>query len=195
MSKKVLLLVGDYVEDYEAMVPLQVLLTVGHHVDVVSPDKKAGDTVKTAIHDFLPGEQTYVELKGHNFSITKDWTAVDGAHYDGLLIPGGRAPEFLRQRDDVLKLVQHFCDTNKPLGAICHGPLVLTAIPGFLKGRKATAYPALKWDLLNAGAQWSDQCPIDGAVTDGHLVTGCAWPGHPAWLKAFIGLLGTKFQL
>jgi len=195
MAKKVLLLVGDYVEDYEAMVPFQTLLTIGHSVDVVSPDKKAGTHVKTAVHDFLPGEQTYTEMRGHNFVITKDWDSVRADQYDALYIPGGRAAEFLRGHEGCLAVVKHFFDTNKPLAAICHGALVLTAIPGVVKGRRATAYPALKADLVNAGAEWVSECKVDGVVRDGNLVTGCTWLGHPALLKEFLALLGTKIQL
>eukprot|EP01123_Difflugia_compressa_P006963 TRINITY_DN19398_c0_g1_i1.p1 TRINITY_DN19398_c0_g1~~TRINITY_DN19398_c0_g1_i1.p1 ORF type:complete len:211 (+),score=40.40 TRINITY_DN19398_c0_g1_i1:41-634(+) len=195
MSKQnILIIVGDYVEDYEVMVPFQCLLTLGYLVDVVSPNKTKNSTVKTAIHDFLPGEQTYTELKGHNFTITKDWEAVNPSDYVALLIPGGRAPEFLRGNDKVLEIVSVFMKENKPVGALCHGPMVLTAIPGLLKGRKVTAYPALKVDMVNAGAVWVDGCSIDGAVRDGNLVTGCAWPGHPAWLREILVLLKAKVE-
>lgn len=189
-SKKILMLVGDYVEDYEAMVPYQMLLMVGHQVDTACPGKKAGDTVATAIHDF-EGEQTYSEKRGHNFAITATFDDVDEASYDGLVIPGGRAPEYLRLNDRVLDIVRHFASADKPIAAICHGPQLLAAA-GVLEGKACSAYPACSPEVTRFGGEFippSDS--FDNAHVDGNLVTAPAWPAHPAWIRAFLEVLGT----
>ncbi len=187
---KLLMLVGDFVEDYEAMVPFQMLLMVGHTVDAVCPGKKRGQTVATAIHDF-EGEQTYSEKRGHNFHLTADFDTVREADYAGLVIPGGRAPEYLRLNPRVLEIVRHFADAEKPIAAICHGPQLLAAA-GVLKGRTATAYPALEPEMKLAGCAWHPASEgFDNAHVDGNLVTAPAWPAHPAWIRAFLKVLGT----
>jgi protease I len=192
-AKKILMLVGDYVEDYEAMVPYQVLVMLGHQVDTVCPDKKPGDTVATAIHDF-EGEQTYSEERGHNFAITGDFAATRPEQYDGLVIPGGRAPEYLRLNARVLEIVRHFAEMRKPIAAICHGPQILTAA-GVLKDRACAAYPAVKPEIESCGGRWADlQGAMDQAHVDGNLVTAAAWPAHPAWMREFVKLLGTKIE-
>jgi protease I len=192
-AKKILMLVGDYVEDYEAMVPFQMLLMVGHQVDAVCPGKKAGETVRTAIHDF-DGAQTYSEKPGHNFAVTADFDAVDPADYSALVIPGGRAPEYLRLNERVLQIVRHFAQANKPIASLCHGPQILAAA-GVLTGRRCTAYPAVKPELTRSGAVWKDPNETyTSAVTDGNLVTAAAWPGHPQWIRQFLDLLGTKIE-
>lgn len=191
MAKKVLLIAGDYAEDYETMVPFQMLLMVGVKVDAVCPDKKAGERVITAVHDFT-GEQTYSEKPGHYFTLTKDFDKVNPEEYDGLVLPGGRAPEYIRLNPRVREIVKHFVDANKPIAAICHGPLVLASIPGALKGKKATCYPAVSPDIVNAGAEYVE-VPIDDVVVDGNLVTAPAWPAHPKWMREFIRLLGIEF--
>jgi protease I len=191
-AKKILVLVGDYVEDYEVMVPFQALLMVGHHVHAVCPGKKAGDKVRTAIHDF-EGDQTYSEKPGHNFALNATFADIKAADYDALVIPGGRAPEYLRLNADVLKIVRHFFDTRKPVAAICHGPQLLAAA-GVLTGRTCSAYPAVGPDVTMCGGSFAD-VPIDGVATDGNLVTAPAWPAHPAWLAAFLKLLGTRIEL
>ncbi|UYW02178.1 DJ-1/PfpI family protein [Flavobacterium agricola] len=189
MSKKVLMLAGDFVEDYEIMVPYQALLAVGVEVDVVCPDKKKGDTIATAIHDFV-GFQTYVELRGHNFVINKTFTDVKVEDYDGLYVCGGRAPEYIRLNKLVLDFTKHFFNTNKPVAAICHGIQILTAAQ-VIQGRKLTAYPAVGPEVTLAGGTYVD-IAADQAVVDGNLVTSPAWPGHPAILKEFYKLLGVK---
>ncbi len=191
MAKKVLLIAGDYAEDYETMVPFQMLLMVGVKVDAVCPDKKAGERVITAVHDFT-GEQTYSEKPGHYFTLTKDFDKVNPEDYDGLVLPGGRAPEYIRLNPRVREIVKHFVDANKPIAAICHGPLVLASIPGALKGKKATCYPAVSPDIVNAGAEYVE-VRMDDAVVDGNLVTAPAWPAHPKWMREFIKLLGIEF--
>lgn len=187
--KKILLIAGDFVEDYEAMAPAQMLRMVGYDVHTVCPGKKAGETVKTAVHDF-EGDQTYSEKRGHNFSITHDFDTINLEDYAGLVIPGGRAPEYLRLNPKVIEIVKYFEKTSKPIAAICHGPQILVAAD-VLKGKKATAYPACKPDVIMAGAQWVEpSAGADNAVVDGMLVTAPAWPAHPAFVAGFIKLLG-----
>jgi protease I len=188
-SKKILMLVGDFVEDYEVMVPFQMLLMVGHDVHAICPDKKAGDIVATAIHDF-DGAQTYSEKRGHNFRLNATFGAVNPSDYDALVIPGGRAPEYLRMHESVLEIARHFAEANKPIAAICHGLQIFTAA-GVLKGRTCQAYPAVKHECLAAGAHWSEPSPgLDSAHVDGNLVTAPAWPAHPAWMREFLKVLG-----
>jgi protease I len=188
-AKKILMLVGDFVEDYEVMVPFQILLTVGHSVDAVCPNKSAGDTVKTAIHDF-EGDQTYTEKPGHRFHLNATFADVKPEHYDALVIPGGRAPEYLRLNQEVLSLVRHFFKENKPVAAICHAAQILAAA-GVLSGRSCSCYPACSPEVAAAGGAFVD-LPMDQAHTDGNLVTGPAWPAHPAWMAQFLSLLGTR---
>lgn len=190
--KKLLMLVGDYVEDYEVMVPFQALLMVGHTVHAVCPGKEAGQTVRTAIHDF-EGDQTYSEKPGHNFHLNATFSDVKPEEYDALVIPGGRAPEYLRLNERVLEIVRHFAQTNKPIAALCHGPQILVAA-GVLEGRTCTAYPAVGPEVTRAGGHFLP-LEADQAFVDGNLVTGPAWPAHPAWLAQFLQVLGTKIEL
>jgi len=185
-SAKLLLLAGDFVEDYEIMVPFQALQMAGHTVDAVCPGKKKGDQVRTAIHDF-EGDQTYSEKRGHNFTVNAAFDEIDPARYDGLVVPGGRAPEYLRLNAEVLDIVRHFFDSNKPVAALCHGPQLLAAA-GVLKGRRLNAYPACAPEVEMAGGTF---VPVDitDAVVDGNLVTGPAWPAHPKWLARFLDVL------
>jgi protease I len=188
-AKKILLLAGDFVEDYEIMVPFQTLLTVGHEVHAVCPGKKAGEFIATAIHDF-EGHQTYSEKPGHRFRLNFTFNDVDPANYDALVLPGGRAPEYLRLDEKVLKMVRHFAEKEKPIAAICHAPQILTAA-GVVGGRRCQAYPAVRPELEQAGAQWDEpSAGFDSACTDHNLVTAPAWPAHPAWLRAFLKVLG-----
>jgi len=193
-AKKILAIVGDFVEDYEIMVPCQALQAVGHEVVAVCPGKKAGDTVKTAIHDF-EGDQTYSEKPGHNFALNGDFEAVRVEDFDALMVPGGRAPEYLRLNSRVLGIVREFDAAKKPIAAICHGPQILVSA-GILKGRTSTAYPAVMPDVVDAGSTW---CEVNGTASnsciDGNLVTAPAWPAHPAWIRDFLKLLGTKIEL
>jgi protease I len=187
---KVLMLVGDFVEDYEAMVPFQILRMMGHEVHVVCPEKTAGETVATAIHDF-EGEQTYSEKRGHNFRLTADFDQVDPAEFDALVLPGGRSPEYLRLNDKVLDMVRHFDRADKPIAAICHGPQLLAAA-GVLENRTCSAYPAVSTEVRLAGGTYVDASDgLDNVHVDGHLVTAPAWPAHPAWMREFLALLGT----
>jgi protease I len=191
--KKILMLVGDFVEDYEAMVPFQMLLMVGHKIDSVCPDKKPGDTVKTAIHDF-EGDQTYSEKPGHNFLITADFAAIVATDYDALVIPGGRAPEYLRLNPKVIELVQGFHKAGKPIAAICHGPQILVTAD-VLSGKQCSAYPACSPDIAVAGGTWvPNNDTFSNAHVDGNLVTAPAWPAHPEWIAKFLKVLGTEIK-
>ncbi|WP_327052055.1 DJ-1/PfpI family protein [Halomicrococcus gelatinilyticus] len=186
-GKKLLMIVGDFGEDYEIMVPFQALKAVGHEVDAVCPERGEGDTVKTAVHDFR-GDQTYLESRGHDFALTADFEAVDPADYDGLVLPGGRAPEYLRTYDEVLDVVRHFDDEDKPIAAICHAAQILAAAD-VVGGRTCSAYPALEADVEGAGGDY-----YDGVVTDGNLVTARDWGDHPEWLSQFLDVLGTEVE-
>ncbi len=189
MTKKILMLVGDFAEDYEVMVPFQALLAVGHAVHAVCPGKKAGEKIRTAIHDF-EGDQTYTEKRGHDFTLNATFADVRAERYDALVIAGGRAPEYLRLNDSVLGMVRHFFDEEKPVAAICHGAQILTAA-GVVQGRKVSAYPAVAPEVKLAGAEYAD-IGIDKAVVDRNLVTAPAWPAHPEWLAKFLQVLGTR---
>lgn len=191
MSKKILMICGDYCEDYETMVPFQTLLAVGHQVDAVCPDKKSGDTIATAIHDF-EGEQTYSEKRGHNFRLNADFDAVREQDYDALVIPGGRGPEYLRLNPRVIEMVRHFFQADKPVAAVCHGAQLLAAAD-VLKDRQCSAYPACRPDVELAGGRYAD-IAVTEAVTDGKLVTAPAWPAHPQWLAQFLKVLGTTIS-
>ena len=190
-AKKILMLVGDYVEDYEVMVPFQALQMVGHKVDAVCPDKKAGEKVRTAVHDF-EGAQTYSEKPGHNFSLNATFAEVEASEYDALVIPGGRAPEYIRLNQKVLEITRHFAGENKPIAAICHGLQVLVAAD-VLEGKSCTAYPACGPDIMKSGGLYV-HIPADEALVDGNLVTAPAWPAHPNWLAEFLKLLGTRIE-
>jgi protease I len=190
-GKKILMLVGDYVEDYEVMVPFQALLMVGHTVHAVCPGKKAGEKVRTAVHDF-EGDQTYSEKRGHDFALNATFERVKAEEYDALVIPGGRAPEYIRLNDGVLKIVRHFAEAQKPIASICHGVQVLAAA-GVLNGRRCTGYPAVGPEVKNAGGKWVD-VDVEKAFVDGNLITAPAWPAHPQWLARFLEVLGTKIK-
>ncbi len=191
MGKKILMLVGDFVEDYETMVPFQALQMVGHTVHAVCPDKKAGDHVMTAVHDF-EGHQTYSEKPGHRFTLNASFDAVKPEDYDALVIPGGRSPEYLRMNPKVIAAVQHFSRSDKPIAAVCHGAQLLAAA-GVIRGKRVSAYPACAAEVELAGGHYA-AIEVDQAVTDGKLVTAPAWPAHAAWLAQFLVVLGTKIS-
>jgi protease I len=189
--KNILMLVGDYVEDYEVMVPFQALLMVGHNVHAVCPGKKSGETVRTAVHDF-EGDQTYSEKRGHNFALNGTFDDVRAEQYDALVIPGGRAPEYIRLNPRVLEIVRHFATANKPIAAICHGAQVLAAAD-VLRGKTCSCYPAVSPDVTRSGGKFAD-IGMTEAVVDGNLVSAPAWPAHPAWLAKFLTVLGTRIE-
>ena len=191
-AKNILMLVGDFVEDYEVMVPFQALTMAGHNVSAVCPDKKSGDSIRTAVHDF-EGDQTYSEKRGHNFSLNATFDEINPGDFDALVIPGGRAPEYIRLNEGVISAVRHFAQAAKPIAAICHGIQVLITA-NVIAGKKCTAYPAVGPDVKNAGGTYVE-VEMDRAVVDGNLVTAPAWPAHPDWLAKFLQLLGTKIVL
>ncbi len=190
-AKKILLITGDFTEDYETMVPFQALTMVGHTVHAVCPGKTAGQAVKTAVHDF-EGDQTYTEKPGHLFTLNASFADIQLADYDALVIPGGRAPEYLRLNPAVLDAVRHFADAGKPIAAICHGAQLLTAA-GVLAGKRCSAYPACAPEVRAAGGDYVE-IAVDQALVDGNLVTAPAWPAHPDWLAKFLLLLGSRIE-
>ncbi|GAO02574.1 DJ-1/PfpI family protein [Anaeromyxobacter sp. PSR-1] len=192
MAKKILMLVGDYVEDYEVMVPFQALQAVGHTVHAACPGKKAGEKVRTAIHDF-EGDQTYSEKRGHDFALNATFDEARPQEYDALCIPGGRAPEYLRLDARVIEVVRHFAEAAKPIAAICHGAQLLAAA-GVVKGRLVSAYPACAPEVRLAGGEYAE-IAIDKAAVDRNLVTAPAWPAHPDWIAKFLQVLGTRITL
>ena len=191
-AKKILLLTGDFAEDYETMVPFQALQMVGHTVHAVCPGKKAGDKIKTAIHDF-EGDQTYTEKPGHQYALNASFDDVEPASYDALVIAGGRAPEYLRLNEKVITIVRHFATANKPIASVCHGAQLLAAA-GVIEGKTISAYPACAPEVKLAGGRYAE-IAVDSAVTDGNFVTSPAWPAHPQWLAQFLKLLGTEIKL
>ncbi|MFK7735122.1 MAG: DJ-1/PfpI family protein [Pirellulaceae bacterium] len=191
--KKILFLVGDFVEDYEVMVPFQMLKMVGHECHAVCPDKKAGESVATAIHDF-EGHQTYSEKPGHQFGLNATFDEVSADNYDALVLPGGRAPEYLRLDERVLELVRDFAKSEKPIAAICHGPQILSAA-GVVGGRECSCYPACSPEINQSGGSYvAASDGFDNAHTDGNFVTAPAWPAHPAWMRQFLELLGSTIK-
>ncbi len=191
-SKKILMMVGDFVEDYEVMVPFQALQMIGHTVDAVCPEKKAGEKVRTAVHDF-EGDQTYSEKRGHDFTLNATFAEVKVETYDALVLPGGRAPEYIRLNDKVLEIVRHFARENKPIAAICHAAQILSAA-GVIKGRTVSAYPAVGPEVKLAGGEFI-QLSWEKAHVDGNLVTAPAWTAHAEWLAKFLKVLGTRIEV
>jgi protease I len=187
MSRKLLFIAGDFVEDYEIMVPFQALEAVGFEVEAVCPEKEAGERVTTAVHDFR-GDQTYLEERGHDFRLTESFDDVDLDDYDGLVLPGGRAPEYLRTHDEVIETVQHFFGENKPVAATCHAVLILAAAD-VLEGRTCTGYADLRHDAEAAGAEWAE-----GPTVDGNLVTAQDWTQNAGWIREFLGVMGTEVR-
>lgn len=193
-APQILILTGDFVEDYELMVPFQALQMLGYTVHAVCPDKKAGDQIRTAVHDF-EGDQTYTEKPGHNFTLNATFAEIQADDYAALLIPGGRAPEYIRLNPKVREITRHFADAKKPIAAICHG-LQLLAAAGVLKGARCTAYPACGPDVTLSGGEYVEIAVDDVLVDDNaKLVTAPAWPAHPKWLAAFVQMLGANIEL
>lgn len=192
-AKKILMLVGDYVEDYEVMVPFQMLLMIGHDVQAVCPNKKSGEQIATAIHDF-EGDQTYSEKRGHNFTLNAAFDDINVEEFDALVIPGGRAPEYLRLDPAVIDLTRHFADNNKPIAAICHGIQILTAAK-VVAGKQISAYPAIQPEIEAVGGTYVPaSANFDNAEVDGNFVTAPAWPAHPNWIREFLNVLGTNIS-
>ncbi|GAA0463373.1 protease [Actinoplanes capillaceus] len=181
---KILILTGDAAEDLEVMYPYQRLLEEGYEVHIAAPSAKK---LQFVVHDFVDGFDTYTEKPGHGWPADLAFADVDPAGYAALVLPGGRAPEYIRNDEDCLRIVRHFAAADKPIAALCHGPLVLAAA-GVLSGRTISAYPACAPDVRAAGATFADSA----AQIDGVLVTGRAWPDHPAWMREFLTVLRGK---
>ena len=191
--KNILMIVGDFVEDYEVMVPFQMLLMAGHSVYAACPGKKAGEFVRTAIHDF-EGDQTYSEKPGHNFTLNIEFDAVKPEDFDALVLPGGRAPEYLRLNARVIEFVKHFAEAKKPIASICHGQQILVTA-GVLSGVTCNAYPAVMPDVIAAGGKWCEvNATFTNACVDGNIVTAPAWPAHPEWMRKFLEVLGSTIK-
>jgi protease I len=181
---KILILTGDAAESLEVLYPYQRLLEEGYEVDVAAPSRKK---LQFVVHDFVEGFDTYTEKLGYTWPADLRFADVDPSQYVAVVIPGGRAPEYIRNDADCQRIVRHFFEQDKPVAQICHAPLVLAAA-GLLKGRRTAAYPALAPDVAAAGAEFVDS----GAVVDGMMVSARAWPDHPTWMRAFIELLRAK---
>jgi protease I len=178
---KVLIVTGDAAEDLEVFYPYQRLLEEGYEVDIAAPSVKR---LQFVVHDFVDGFDTYTEKLGHTWQADLAFADVDPSDYVALVVPGGRAPEYLRNDEECLRIVRHFYGESKPVAQLCHGTLI-PAAAGVLGGRKTSAYPALAPDVRAAGAEW-----VDGdAVVDGVVVSGRAWPDHPGWMRAFMAVL------
>ena len=191
-SAKILVLAGDFVEDYEIMVPFQALQMVGHKVDAVCPGKKQGEQVRTAIHDF-EGDQTYTEKPGHLYTLNKSFATVKPEEYDAVYIAGGRGPEYIRIDKRVQDIIRHFHETGKPIFTICHGVQVLIAVDGVVKGKRVAALQYCEPEVRLAGGIYVDVEP-SGACADGNLVSAKGWPGLAAFMRECLKVLGTTIQ-
>jgi protease I len=181
---KILILTGDAAESLEVMYPYQRLLEAGYDVDIAAPSKKK---LQFVVHDFVEGHDTYTEKPGYTWDADLAFADVEPADYAALVIPGGRAPEYIRNDADVQRITRHFFDQEKPVAQLCHAPLVLGAA-GVLRDRKTAAYPALEPDMQAAGAEFVDAA----AVVDGVMVSARAWPDHPDWMREFMKLLAER---
>jgi protease I len=178
---KVLMLTGDAAESLEVMYPYQRLLEEGYEVDIAAPSRKK---LQFVVHDFVDGFDTYTEKPGYTWDADLAFSDVDPADYVALVVPGGRAPEYIRNDPDAQRVIRSFFEDDRPVAQLCHAPQALAAA-GVLEGRRTAAYPALEPDVRAAGAEF-----VDGAgVVDGTMVSARAWPDHPAWMREFVKLL------
>jgi protease I len=191
-GKKILMLVGDFTEEYEIFVFHQGMEAVGHHVDIVCPDKKAGQILHTSLHDF-EGHQTYTEKLGHIHHVTKTFAKVDPADYDAVYIAGGRGPEYIRIDKRVQKIIRHFHENDKPIFTICHGAQVLIAVPESIKGRRIAALQYCEPEVTIAGGIYVD-VPPKGAHVDGKIVSAKGWTGLAAFMRECLKVLGTEIR-
>jgi protease I len=183
-APKILILTGDAAESLEVMYPYQRLREEGYDVQIAAPKKKK---LHFVVHDFEPGYDTYTEKPGYSWDADLAFADVDPADYAALVIPGGRAPEYIRNDADAKRIIQHFFEQQKPVAQLCHAPLALLAA-GVLKGRRTAAYPALEPDVRAGGAEFVNS----DAVIDEQMVSARAWPDHPAWMRAFMRILRKK---
>ena len=192
MAKKILMLVGEFSEEYEIFVFEQCMHAVGHIVHVVCPGKKAGDVIKTSLHDF-EGDQTYTEKPGHNYILNKTFKDAKAADYDAVYCAGGRGPEYIRIDKGVQKLVADFHAAGKPIFTICHGVQILMAVDGVLKGREVAALQYCEPEVRLAGGTYID-VPPTGAHAQGTLVSAKGWPGLAAFMRECLRVLGTEIR-
>jgi len=186
-APKILILTGDAAESLEVIYPYQRLQEEGYEVRIAAPAKKK---LHFVVHDFEPGYDTYTEKPGYSWDADLAFKDVNPADYAALVIPGGRAPEYIRNNPDCQRIIQHFFQQSKPVAQICHAALALAAA-GVLKGKRTAAYPALEPDVRAAGAEFVNS----EAVVDGHMISARAWPDHPAWMREFVKLLRQKASL
>ena len=191
-SKKILMLVGEFSEEYEIFVFEQTMHAVGHTVHVVCPDKKAGEAIKTSLHDF-EGHQTYTEKLGHDYMLNQTFADVKPEHYDAVYCAGGRGPEYIRIDKRVQALVRHFHETGKPIFTICHGVQILIAVDGVVRGREVAALHYCEPEVTLAGGIYIDVAP-NGAHVDGNLVSAKGWPGLAAFMRECLKVLGTEVK-
>ena len=191
-GKKILMLTGEFSEEYEIFVFQHAMEAVGHTVHVVCPDKKAGDMIKTSLHDF-EGDQTYTEKLGHLHKINKTFAEVDPAEYDAVYCAGGRGPEYIRIDPRVQRIVRHFHEANKPIFTICHGVQILMAVDGVIRGKHVAALEYCEPEVRLAGGTYVDVLP-EGAHVDGNLVSAKGWPGLAAFMRECLKVLGTRID-
>jgi protease I len=183
---RILLLTGDAGEAQEIYYAKFRLEEEGWQVHIAAPEKRAFLSV---VHDFEPGFDTYTERPGYRVQADVGIAEVKPEDYDGLVLPGGRAPEYLRNRRPAVAIVHHFLEARKPIAANCHGPLLVMAA-GSVRGVKMTAYPDLEPDVRAAGAEYLDR-PV---VVDGSLITVRGWPDNGPWMREFVRLLRRRAE-
>ncbi|HET7715423.1 MAG TPA: DJ-1/PfpI family protein [Bauldia sp.] len=191
-GKKILMLVGDFTEEYEIFVFDQAMEAVGHEVDIVCPDKKAGELLHTSLHDF-EGHQTYTEKLGHIHHVTKTFSKVDPADYDAVYIAGGRGPEYIRIDKRVQSILRHFHEHDKPIFTICHGVQVLMAVPESIRGKRVAGLQYCEPEVTAVGGVYVD-VPPTGAHVDGKLVSAKGWTGLAAFMRECLKVLGTEIH-
>jgi protease I len=182
MSKKVLILAGDAVEALEIYYPYYRCLEAGYEVTIAAPSAKK---LQTVVHDFVEGMDTYIERPAYGLGADEAFENIKPESYDGLIIPGGRAPEYIRLNEHVPGIVKHFFDEGKPIAAVCHAAQIFAAIPDILKGRELTAYIACKPEVLAGGGKYIEE----NLHVDANLVSGHAWPDLPGLMREFVSLL------
>ena len=190
-GKKVLMLIGEYSEEYEIYVVEQALEALGHEVDIICPETKAGQMVRTSVHDFGPGVMTWTEHLGHNIEVNVDFDAVDTADYDAVYVAGGRGPEYIRTYPRIREIVREFHRDNKPIAAICHGLQVLVAVPEVIAGKRVAGLFTVEPEVALTDATYVKIGGKD-ALRDGNLVTAEGWTALAAFIREFIALLGTE---
>ncbi|WP_396667383.1 DJ-1/PfpI family protein [Microbacterium sp. R86528] len=181
MTSKILIITGDAAETLEVFYPLHRLQEAGYEVHIGAPEKRK---LQFVVHDFVDDFDTYTEKPGHTWNADIALADVNPADYVAIVVPGGRAPEYLRNNEEAKRIVRYFFEKNNPVAATCHGPLLLAAA-GVLEGRTSAAYPELAIDVEVVGGVFEN----GGAVVDGNLVSSRAWPDNGTWMKAFLEVL------